>query len=91
MRNTGNIIVDTVCHTPELGLNNNGAADCGEVAFIDAQPITFKPSFPAWATGRTLRNYVTRTIVDLSAVGCPVKLRVCVLPSKAATRTGLTE
>ncbi|GAB2505887.1 Transposase [Corynebacterium atrinae] len=87
MELTGNIIVDTICRTAELGLTITDAADAGDITYIHAHPITVDPACPDCRENGRLRDHVTRTLVDLPAFGFPVRLRVRVPRFTSATNT----
>ncbi|MFS0498565.1 ISL3 family transposase, partial [Corynebacterium striatum] len=39
MQPNGNVIVDTICRTAELGVTITGAAEHGDVTVIEAEPV----------------------------------------------------
>ena len=67
----GNLVVDTICRTAEIGLTITGAADAANITIIDAGPVTVDGLCPECGNPGKLRAHIVRPLVDLPAVGLP--------------------
>ncbi|HAT6418010.1 TPA: transposase, partial [Corynebacterium striatum] len=72
----GNVIVDTICRTAELGVTITGAAEHGDVTVIEAEPVEPINECPTCGQPGVFRDHVIRSLVDLPIVGHPTRLHV---------------
>ncbi|MDD7586012.1 MAG: hypothetical protein SPK00_05830 [Corynebacterium glucuronolyticum] len=73
MRPNGNVIIDTICHTAELGVTITGAAENGDVTVIEAEPVEPINECPTCGQPGVFRDHVIRSLVDLPIVGYPTR------------------
>ncbi|PXY12875.1 ISL3 family transposase [Corynebacterium striatum] len=76
MQPNGNVIVDTICRTAELGVTITGAAEHGDVTVIEAEPVEPINECPTCGQPGVFRDHVIRSLVDLPIVGHPTRLHV---------------
>ena len=75
MQPNGNVIVDTVCRTAELGATITGATENGNVTTIEAEPVEPINECPICGQLGIFRDDVIRSLVDLPIVGHPTRCR----------------